>query len=198
MDKPKRELALDTQPEIDPGNNKYLYSDVLFIVAVVTLGQGLCFLAVIMFLGDVTILPEDPLTLIGDMYLAMGIAFILLSKLSAKTGRRFFRHKKCSCILKISPQGRGEHCKLSEQHCTSSDNFEQEEYFSAVNAESNEKQKNEKICIDRRLKESMDQQWDMIDTSAETLDDDASNKNSVTIGCDCAIILTSKPENFTD
>lgn len=48
-------------------------SSVLYVVAWATLGQALCFLVVAMFLDDVPILPSDPLTMIGTMYVVMGM-----------------------------------------------------------------------------------------------------------------------------
>lgn len=61
-----------------------MYREVLYVIAWITLGQGLCFLGAAMIQNDVSILPDDPFTLIGSLYIAMGLGFILISRLCGR------------------------------------------------------------------------------------------------------------------
>lgn len=87
-------------------------SNVLCIVAIVTIIQGLCFFAASLFGGSVPFLPRDPLTLIGVMYTMMGFGFILVSK--------FCRGFQIGCHINMKSKHCG-HQNITEAQTASAD-----------------------------------------------------------------------------
>ncbi|KAL4224669.1 hypothetical protein ACF0H5_015366 [Mactra antiquata] len=64
--------------------------NILCVIGFTTLAQSICFLVVSMILDDVTVLPTDPLTIIGTMYAFMGVTFLIVSCILENWGKKKF------------------------------------------------------------------------------------------------------------
>ena len=79
-------------------------NNILFIIAIATVFQGLGFFVASFLADSVPFLPTDPLQLIGIMYTVMGLAFITVSKCCRR--RQWCRQSqinKC-CFLYNTPE----------------------------------------------------------------------------------------------
>lgn len=161
--------------------DRQIYGKVLYMVALVTLGQGLCFLGTAMLLHDVSILHYDPLTLIGTMYSCMGISFLVISKFC-----KGISTEKKSCKTCVSSAGQNQTKSESDSNKTQGQHRESGEQGSDDKTDNQEttrtgecrEQFKDEDVAHRKLKEPRDQQWDVIDASNDMHESESLDENN--------------------
>lgn len=174
--------SLTTQPScnrITAGVSRYAYSDVLYIVGLATLGQGIVFLGAPMFLDDITVLPNDPFTLIGMMYTAMGIAFLIISKLFHRSADNcsgtcrsncFFGKWKSSSKPHTTTYGTidsphaTDDTHTADEQCCNNGLSDKQDTSATDNNDIPEPEAEVPTVRNRKWKENNDQQWDIVDS----------------------------------